>query len=448
MPALPLQKNTEEHFVVVYLEKEREEYMSQRLFTEILPLYKSKKNRPYVIRIRMRMADRVDSKALRDAVDTTMKRYPYFCVKLAEEGSGFVFADNKNPVIVANSPNGIELNSEISNYHMIAFSCYDNWIVMDIFHGLTDATGAYEVVRTLLFYYCSRRYQVTLSERGIRTTKDDIAIEEWECPVMNAVDIPTPRRYEMSPPLNPNMVANLPTETFSTVFSVIISEKEFMRFNRDNDGSPGTMVALILSRSIAELFPNAHDVIRIILCVNQRKALHAPLAHQSLVGGALLEYGENLRHLPLKQQIQAYRNMVFAQTDEDNVLAGISSVVGLTNKLLSKNTTKERIALASFADEMARRTGTACVSYVGKANFMEAEKYVQEFHLWTYSALPITIEISAVNGKFTFDFIQHFQSPIYVEAFLKELDKHGISYDFQDGIMEELPNIKLQWNQE
>lgn len=205
---------------------------------------------------------------------------------------------------------------------------------------------------------------------------------------------------------------------------------------------------MILSRSIAELFPNAHDVIRIILCVNQRKALHAPLAHQSLVGGALLEYGENLRHLPLKQQIQAYRNMVFAQTDEDNVLAGISSVVGLTNKLLSKNTTKERIALASFADEMARRTGTACVSYVGKANFMEAEKYVQEFHLWTYSALPITIEISAVNGKFTFDFIQHFQSPIYVEAFLKELDKHGISYGFQDGIMEELPNIKLQWNQE
>ena len=221
-----------------------------------------------------------------------------------------------------------------------------------------------------------------------------------------------------------------------------------MQFNRDNDGSPGTMVALLLSRSIAELFPNHHDMIRIILCVNQRKALHAPLAHQSLVGGALLEYGENLRHLPLNQQIQAYRNMVFAQTDEKNVLAGISSIVGLTNALLSKNTTEERLALASFTDEMANRTGTACVSYVGKANFMEAEKYVQEFHLWTYSTLPMTIEISAVNGKFTFDFIQHFKSHIYIDAFLKELDRYGISYDFQDGILEKLPNIKLPWNQE
>ncbi|MBR3457985.1 MAG: hypothetical protein IKH16_07515, partial [Selenomonadaceae bacterium] len=409
---------------------------------------KSKKNRPYVIRIRIRMADWVDSTVFRDAVDTTMKRYPYFCVKLREEGGAFVFEENPSPVVISDLTHGVELNSKSSNHHMISFSCFDDWIVMDIFHGLTDATGAYEVIRTLLFYYCSSRYNVALSERGIRTTKDDISIEEWECPVMNAVDLPTPRRYEMPPPLNPSMAANLPTETFPTVFSVIISEKEFMRFNRNNDGSPGTVVALILSRSIAELFPNAHDVIRIILCVNQRKALHAPLAHQSLVGGALLEYGENLRHLPLKQQIQAYRKMVFSQTDEENVLAGISSIVGLTNTLLSKGTTEERIALASFADEMARRTGTACVSYVGKANFMEAEKYVQEFHLWTYSALPITIEISAVNGKFTFDFIQHFRSPIYIDAFLKELDKHGISYNFQDGIMEELPNIKLQWNQE
>ncbi len=422
--------------------------MKQQLFTEILPLYKSRNNNPYVIRIRVRMQDLVDYEIFKSAVNTTMVRYPYFCVKLEKGGNGFVFEDNKNPVIVAASPNKIELNSEMSNYHMIAFSYWDDWIVMDIFHGLTDAIGAYEVIRTLLFYYCSCRYNATLSAKGIRTTKDEISMEEWECPVMKIANLPTPKRYEMPPSLNPTVAANLSVETFPTVFSVIISETDFMRFNRDNGSSPGTMVALLLSHAIAELFPNAHDIIRIILCVNQRKALRVPLAHQSLVGGALLEYGKNLRHLPLKQQIQAYRNMVSAQTDEENVLAGISSVVGLTNTLLAKSTAEERIALASFVDEMARRTGTACVSYAGKANFMEAEKYVQEFHLWTYSALPITIEISAVNGKFTIDFIQHFQNPIYINAFLKELDKHGISYDFQDGILEELPNIKFQWNQE
>ena len=420
--------------------------MKQRLFTEILPLYKSENNNPYVIRIRMRMADQIDSPALRDAVNTTMKRYPYFCVRLREVGNGFVFEDNPSPIVLVNSPHGVELNSISSNYHMISFSYYDNWIIMDIFHGLTDATGAYEVIRTLLFYYCSRRYNLTLSAQGIRTTKDDISMEDWECPVMKIANLPPPKRHEISPSLNPTIAANLPVEIFPTVFSVIISETDFMRFNRDNGGSPGTMVALLLSRAIAKLFPNTHDTIRIILCVNQRKALHVPLAHQSLVGGVLLEYGENLRHLTLKQQIQAYRETVSTQTTEENVLTGISSVVGLTNTLLAKSTAEERMALASFADEMTSRTGTACVSYVGKANFKEAEKYVQEFHLWTYSAVPIMIQISAVNGKFTFDFIQQFQSPVYINAFLKELGKHGIHYDFQDGILEELPNIRLRWN--
>ena len=158
--------------------------------------------------------------------------------------------------------------------------------------------------------------------------------------------------------------------------------------------------------------------------------------------------GRNLRHLPMQQQIQAYRNMVADQTAEEHVLSGAASVVGLTKLLLSKHTDEERMGIAAYADEMATRTGTACVSYVGKANFGESEKYIQEFHLWSYHSLPITIQISAVNGKFTFDFIQKFHSPIYVNAFLKELDENGISYDFQAGMREKLPNIVLPWNQE
>lgn len=137
--------------------------MKQRLFTEILPLYKSKNNNPYAIRIRMRMLDTVDYAALKDAVDTTMKRYPYFCVRLREECGEFVFEDNPSPVVLSDSMYGAKLNSKDSNYHMIAFSYYDDWIVMDVFHGLTDGTGT----QTHPFghagrkspHYCQSRYE-------------------------------------------------------------------------------------------------------------------------------------------------------------------------------------------------------------------------------------------------------------------------------------------------
>jgi len=57
----------------------------------------------------------------------------------------------------------------------------------------------------------------------------------------------------------------------------------------------------------------------------------------------------------------------------------------------------------------------------------------------------LTVEISAVNGRFTLDFLQTFSNPIFVNAFLKELEENGIVYDLQDVNELELANIKLPW---
>lgn len=423
--------------------------MEQKLFTELRTLYTTTKEAPAEIRIRIRMRDLIDPEILRRAVDTTMERYPYFCVELQKKEGGFVYAENHRPVVISDSLHGAELNSEETNYHMIAFCWQDNMIILDVFHGLTDGTGAYEVVRTLLYYYCSERYNVSLKEDGIRLVGDEISAEEWIDPVVSRTDLPTPKQNElMSDALNVITTAGLEEDRRHTVYSVAISEKEFMRFNLDNDGSPGTMVALLLSRAIAKLFPESENAIRIALCVNQRKALNAPLAHQSLVGGVMLEYKDKLRDWSLEMQGTAYRGMVFAQTQEENVLRGIASFKGVNGMLLTKESDQERIGVASYINSLAGKLTTATVSYVGKADYKEAEQYIRDFRLWT-SPLGnnLLVEISAVNGRFTLDFLQSFSSPVIVNAFLKELDENGIIYDLQDVNELELPNIKLPWTE-
>ena len=420
--------------------------MEQKLFSEIRSLYVSDKKNPVDIRIRIRMRDLIDPEALHHAVETTMKRYPYFCVELQKKDGEYVFAENDRPVVIADSLHGVELNSEDSNYHMIAFSWEDNWIGLDVFHGITDGTGAYEIIRTLLYYYCSERYSVTLKEDGIRLAGDEIPVEEWEDPVVKRTDLPTPPRSEISNSLNLITAAGLENDTKHTVYSVAIAESEFMRFNIENDGSPGTMVSLLLSRAIAKLFPDAKDVIRICLCVNQRKALHAPLAHHSLVGGAMLEYKEKMQSWPIEKQATAYRGMVFAQTTEEAVLMGVASGKGINGMILSKKSDSERLGAAAYINSFAGRVITATVSYVGKANYKEAEQYIRDFRVWTSSASNgITVEVSAVNGRFTLDFIQTFSSPVFVNAFLKELEDNEIVYDLQDVNELELANIRLPW---
>ena len=402
--------------------------MEQKLFTELRTLYTTTKEAPAEIRIRIRMRDLIDPEILRRAVDTTMERYPYFCVELQKKEGGFVYAENHRPVVISDSLHGAELNSEETNYHMIAFCWQDNMIILDVFHGLTDGTGAYEVVRTLLYYYCSERYNVSLKEDGIRLVGDEISAEEWIDPVVSRTDLPTPKQNElMSDALNVITTAGLEEDRRHTVYSVAISEKEFMRFNLDNDGSPGTMVALLLSRAIAKLFPESENAIRIALCVNQRKALNAPLAHQSLVGGVMLEYKDKLRDWSLEMQGTAYRGMVFAQTQEENVLRGIASFKGVNGMLFTKESDQERIGVASYINSLAGKLTTATVSYVGKADYKEAEQYIRDFRLWTSPmGNNLLVEISAVNGRFTLDFLQSFSSPVIVNAFLKELDENGI----------------------
>ena len=422
--------------------------MEQKLFTGIRPLYSSTKGNPNEIRLRIRMRDLIDPDDLRYAVDTTMQRYPYFCVELQRKDGQYVFVDNNRPIVIASSLHGVELNAEESNYHMVAFSWQDNWISMDIFHGLTDGTGAYEVIRTLLYYYCSERYGVELNDEGIRLVGDVISDEEWTDPVEKATDLPVPARYDIPQALNPVVAASLQEDTRKPVYSVAISETEFMRFNIENDGSPGTMVALFLCRAISKLYPEAEEPIRIALCVNQRGALNTPLAHQSLVGAAMLEYKEKLKDWPVDRQATAYRGMVFAQTQEEKVLAGVNSLKGLTQMILSKETDQERMGVAAYVNTLSDQVLSATVSYVGKANYKEAEEYIRDFRTGTTApGNTICVEISAVNGRFVLDVIQPFSTPIYVNAFLKELEENGITYDLQDVHELDLPNIRLPWSE-
>ena len=416
------------------------------LFTELRPLYSTSRERPYVIRIKIRMRDLIEQEVLRHAVDITMQRYPYFCVEL-QKNEQYSFIENHRPIIITNSLKGVELNSEASNYHMIAFAWKDNWIILDIFHGMTDGTGAYEIIKTLLYYYCSERYNIHFHSRdGIRLLGDFIPKEEWIDPVIKSTNLPEPRQLDVSKALNLMKTAGLTESPSGIVYSVGISESEFMKFNVENGGTPGTMVSLFLSRAIAKLFPDNKAPIRITLCVNQRKALNAPLAHHNLVGGVMLEYEEKMRSWAITKQIKAYRDAVYAQTQEEIVLAGVAAQKKINQAILSKETDQERAGVVAYIDSFANQILTAVVSYVGKANYQDAENYIRDFRLWTFKPVNrILIEISVVNDMFNLDFVQPFTSPIYVNAFLRELDENGIEYDLKDVNELELPNVKVPW---
>lgn len=424
--------------------------MRRTLYSELRTLYETTAADPHTFRITIKLKDLIDGDVFRDAVDRTMRRYPYFRVRLVISGGEPFFEDNPAPVPVIHTNQRIVLGSAQTAGHLMCFCYWKNKLHIDVYHGLTDGGGVGPLIKTLLYYYCTAFYEVELSADGIRLSGDAVDRKEWDDPA--AVPLERGHRGLTAkwdrPALqleDEGVVHLLPD---SSVITVRIPEAAFMRFNMSNDGSPATIVALLLARAIDAVHPGSDLPPVIAMCVNQRRALRAPLAHQSLVGDVRLPYTDRIRKLDFSTQATCFRGMVTLQSDVDMVLDEIRDYQALVEKLKAMDDPRERHACCVRGMEALSRCVTATVSYVGKSDLGEAEFYIQGFDALPSTALPsthvpLTVEMSAVNGYFFLNFIQYFHEEAYFDMFVRQLRKNNIDYDVLDVTEARYPRVEI-----
>ena len=84
-------------------------------------LYQSEKMFSHTVRIHVRMKDEVDPGALDRAVNSAMKRYPYFAVKVSlDDDGGYVLLPNDKEIVVMPTTEKLpKLGSKAVNGHLI-----------------------------------------------------------------------------------------------------------------------------------------------------------------------------------------------------------------------------------------------------------------------------------------------------------------------------------------
>ena len=392
----------------------------------------------WTVRMTMKMRDVVDGDLLRLAVESTRQRYPYYQVKLgvrkdAEGMEYFVYDDNSEPWVVSQGEKPLRLMAHESNYHLLAFCYWNDCIAIDFFHCLTDGTGAYNILRTLLYEYSSRRYDATLDRRiaNIRLRGDNICTEEWEDPAAQEQPeqlqpLPLPERLKC---INLTTQAKTAiTENAETV-NIIVEEKEMMKYVSLRDTSPATLVALMLTRAIATLHPELTEGVPMVaLAINQRPALRCPMAAQTLAASLRLTLNDEMRGMDLETQQTIFRSMVVLQSNEDNVIENFWKTQNTQDMFEKIPTIEGRHQAMAKAYSVATSVASTCVSYVGKANLGDAEKYVCEMYTEAYTPYAITIEMSAVGGTFCITLMQRFADDNYLEAFLDQLRHLGLQF--------------------
>ena len=424
--------------------------MKRQLYSELRTIYETAAFDPHTFRITVKLKDLIDGAVLRAAVDRTAVRYPYFCVRLLAEDDGLFFEDNPAPLPVLSGNERTTLGGAETSGHLLAFRYHKNRLYVDIFHGLTDGGGIAPLIKTLLYHYLSAYYKIEFPTDGIRLAGEEISADEWEDP--GTRPIPADRSLVVGKWNEPALqlgdagIAHLTPD--SVVYNVRVSEAEFMRFNISNDGSPATIVSLLLARTVHALHPDAARPPVIAMCVNQRKALRAPLAHQSLVGDVRLPYTGRIRDLPFSRQATCFRGMVSLQSNDDMVWEEIREYQELMRRLETLGTAAARRACCFGRMQEVSRCLTASVSYVGKANLGDFERYIQEYEVLPSTVLPSThvplsVEMSTMNGYFFLNFMQFFPETEYFLTFIDQLRQNGIDYDVLNVAEARYPRMEL-----
>ena len=395
----------------------------------------------YAVRLTVRLSDAVHAAILNRALEITQQRYPCFSVRLCAGEKSYFYEENPRPVMLLHTDEPVRLNAAETNFHPWAVCCSEDRIHLDFFHGITDGTGMYRVLATLLYYYCGERYGDPDPE-GIWTLETPVLPEETLDPQDTLVPqendpAPAPFREAFTLETDGGLTPSAPT-----IWDVEIPEEALIRFSSDNDASPGTLISLLMAQAIDTLYPERKKDIISAYVINARPMLSAPLTHHNCLSMALLQYDARIKAMPFDRQCTVYRGKTFLQSDADVVRRSMAQNAAQIRAASEADTTlteKKRLFGGAFSG--GEGFVSFLVSYTGKWKHPAVGAHIREF--WTHppNTFSLMVEIAAVNGKIFLSIQQRFREDTVREQFLRELERHGIPYTLKRTMQSDIARI-------
>lgn len=407
---------------------------------------------PNTLRVQFRMKDAVNGQLLQLAAAEAIRRYPYYRVHCVSDGKEYLLEPHGEPFVVRHTPEPVALGGEEANGYLLAVSYWEDRIWVNVYHGLTDATGALNFGRTLLSYYCRERYDPNLSAEGVRVNDGPIPQEEWENPYRQIMsgerELPDEKdilvRVKPDASIQPlNLLGEARvTQSAPQYYDLRIPEQQLMQYCRSQDGTPGVVVSLLMSRAIDRLHPGNSRTIVTGMAMNLRPALGAPLYKGSSLAIAYLPYTDRVRKKPFDTQATIYRGRLILAADQERLLSGVKASTRLYQAIDQQPTVEKKCQLAKQVVDRYHGGATFNVSYVGPARLAAMEPYVLET-LMQNDCTDLTIEMMAAHGSFFLTIVQEWKEDLYVKAFCEELQVQGIEYELLSQGEHHVPRLTL-----
>ena len=407
--------------------------------------YSESRHSSIVMHYEMHMKDPVDGAILTWAVNHASQRYPYFRVRVDREGESLVINPNPLPIVVRYGiSKPVALCSPESNFHVCAVIYEGNTIFFELSHMMSDGQGRQPWVKSILYYYLTKRYDVELDPTGINLVDSPISEGESGNPFPEGIpDNEKPFYEDNSAWMHLTDYGHVREDLTPTLYKLTCSEDDLMKLCNGHDSTPATLCTNLYARAIRRVHGES-TVYPIVgqMCMNHRPGLGCPDNYHLLISAFKMSYSEEFFDKDMTEEGTISRGEVLLNSEKQNSLAYAAGYRKYVEYLESLPTLEEKRKAARLVPPFA--TSTFIVSYVRKVDYGCAMPYIDSVypHIGLPGMSPL-LEINAMGGSFCLIFCQNFHTDVYAKAFAEELKDCGIESTLSEPLPHVMPIVDL-----
>jgi hypothetical protein len=402
------------------------------------------------IRIKVVMKDAVVPDVLKSAAEKAFGRFPYYSkqIHIDEEG-GIDFVPNPRTICVSPVSNKkTYLFSEAVNYQPCSIEYEDNCIYFNMYHGMCGGCGTFLWIKTTIYEYICVRYGVRPEPGTTIMTDTPISEEEYAFPKTEGLPEDAPlgkmKRDEVWFP-GLEYLFGFGNIIFkdSVHYEFQIPKKDLMKFVKENDGSPMTVVAAIMTKALYRALPKNQLPLRIETSHNYRAEVGCPKTHHDLLSHVFFLIPANARDWPIDKICTMLRGATYLQTQPEYAYDTLRRFYAYTDIVDGVKGLKNKNKYASkYSHRVPDVHSSVLINYMGREDWGSMTDYVERVHVITDAHL--LFEILDVGDHFCISLMQMNKKKKYMDCFCQILEEEAIPYKIIGMFNNHLPVSKVE----
>jgi hypothetical protein len=216
-----------------------------------------------------------------------------------------------------------------------------------------------------------------------------------------------------------------------------------MKYVRENDGSPMTVVAAIMAKALYRALPKNKLPLRIETSHNYRAEVGCPKTHHDLLSHIFMLVPSHAQDWPIDKICTVLRGATYLQTQPEHAYETLRRFYDYTDIVDNVKGLKNKNKYASkYSHRVPDVHNSVIINYMGREDWGSMTDYVERAHIITDAHL--LFEILDVGENFCISLMQMNKKTKYMDCFFKILEEENIPYKALGRYKNHLPISKLE----